>query len=180
MHSMQCLAAQHDVLLVQHAKIFKGREPSRALYSVKRPLPAHFLVVFAANPPDHIDWITRACLLWRMTCVHLLWPPAKRLYGGIPYLSTITQMAVRKGTASGEMIVNDTFCPAFCFPTARSVWSSCSHSISAKSTSRWSLTRIRSGKFSSIRSSSSSLWVANIITSSDHHCGFFLGHKLRS
>lgn len=47
----------------------------------------------------------------------------------------------------------------FLYSTARCVWSSYSPSISAKLTSQWSLTRRRSGKYSSIHFSSSSPWV---------------------
>lgn len=59
--------------------------------------------------------------------------------------------------------VSDSLSCPFVFPTARSAWSSCSPSIWARLTFQWLRIRTRSGRCSSIPSSSSSLWVATTV-----------------
>lgn len=174
MHSMQCFCAQHEVFHAQHEMPFKGREPSRVFYNVQMASLTRLLLLLTHNPVR--VWCGHACSVkWHVfTCSEL---PVTVIYGTMSFLITITQIAVNEDKALGEITVSDTFCPVFCFPTAQSVWFSCSLSISAKLMFQWLLTRIRSGKFSSIRSSSCSLWVANIVQVSYLLLLFYYGKK---
>lgn len=168
MHSVQCFHAQHAAFHVQHEMSFKGWE--------LRILQCHNGHVHHAYLPIILSWWQASYR--RVSCVKLHGftlsdPPTHTPPHPAPSNCDVWRHCMFKHSyanssechGSGEeTTAGDSLWVLSCVSlTARSVWSCCSPSTSAKSTSPWSPTRTRSGRFSSIRSSSSSLWVANTV-----------------
>lgn len=110
----------------------------------------------------HVHYLHVFC---KTTCVSLSWR-----------LIVSVWKNARTGLSEGPGVTHVVTSPVV--STGRSVWSSCSLSIWAKWMFQWLPIRTRSGRFSSILSSSSSLWVTDFIHSSLHYLIF--NRNLRS